>query len=266
MAGPTAFPELNGVLEELVAGTRRALGDNLVGIYLQGSFAVGDADEHSDVDFVAVTERQLTDREQRELQALHERLFRLPSPWAQHLEGSYVTREQLRRVDPARTPWFYFDNGATEPVWDNHDNSAVVRWSLREHGVVLEGPDPTTLVDPISGAELRREVLWVIDDFGDWLRARETWSARLQTLAVISYCRILHTLETGAVASKRTSGVWAREALDTEWRDLIDRALDDRPDPWSKVRETAETSLVRRTLRFVDYAARRSREIPSAAR
>jgi hypothetical protein len=151
-------------------------------------------------------------------------------------------------------------------VWDNHDNSAVVRWSLREHGVVLEGPDPTTLVDPISGAELRCEVLWVIDDFGDWLRARETWSARLQTLAVISYCRILHTLETGAVASKRASGEWAREVLDAEWRDLVDGALDDRPDPWSKVRETAETSLVRRTLRFVDYAARRSREIPSAAR
>lgn len=266
MAGPTAFPELNGVLEELVAGARLALGDNLVGVYLQGSFAVGDADEHSDVDFIAVTERELTAGEQQDVHTLHERLFQLPSPWAQHLEGSYMTRAQLCRVDPGRTLWFYVDNGETEPVWDNHDNSAVVRWSLREHGVVLEGPDPATLVDPISGDELRREVLWVIDDFGDWLRARETWSARLQTLAVISYCRILHTLETGTIASKRASGEWAREALDAEWRALIDRALDDRPDPWSKVRETADASLVRQTLLFVDYAARWSRETPSAAR
>jgi predicted nucleotidyltransferase len=263
---PTAFPELDAVLAQLVAGLRARLGDNLVGVYLQGSFAVGDADEHSDVDFLVVIERELTKDEQHELRALHERLFQLPSHWAKHLEGSYVPRDQLRRVDPKREPWFYFDNGATEPIWDNHDNSAVVRWSLREHGVVLDGPKPTTLVDPVSGDELRREIRWVIDDFGDWLRARRTWSARLQTLAVISYCRILHTLETGAVASKRQSGEWARETLGAEWSDLIQRALDDRPDPWAKVRDTADPGLVRQTLDFVDYAARRSRETPSAAR
>lgn len=263
---PTAFPELDAVLAQLVAGLRATLGDNLVGVYLQGSFAVGDADEHSDVDFLVVIEHELTEDEQRALHALHERLFQLPSHWAQHLEGSYVPREQLRRVDPKRQPWIYFDNGSTEPIWDSHDNSAVVRWSLREHGVVLDGPKPTALVDPVSGDELRREVRWVIDDFGDWLRARQTWSARLQTLAVISYCRILHTLETGAVASKRESGEWARETLDAEWRDLIQHALDDRPDPWSKVRERADASLVRQTLEFVDYVARRSRQTPSAAR
>lgn len=263
---PTAFPELNAVLSQLVAGLRAMLGGNLVGVYLHGSFAVGGADEHSDVDFLVVIERELTEDEQHELRALHERLFQLPSHWAQHLEGSYVPRDRLRRPDPKREPWFYFDNGATEAIWDNHDNSAVVRWSLREHGVVLEGPSPTMLVDSVSGDELRREVRWVIDDYGDWLRARETWSARLQTLAVISYCRILHTLETGVVAPKRESGEWGRETLDAEWRDLIQRALDDRPDPWSKVRETADPSLVRQTLDFVDYAARRSRETPSAAR
>lgn len=263
---PTAFPELNAVLSQLVAGLRAMLGGNLVGVYLHGSFAVGGADEHSDVDFLVVIERELTEDEQHELRALHERLFQLPSHWAQHLEGSYVPRDRLRHPDPKREPWFYFDNGATEAIWDNHDNSAVVRWSLREHGVVLEGPSPTMLVDSVSGDELRREVRWVIDDYGDWLRARETWSARLQTLAVISYCRILHTLETGVVAPKRESGEWARETLDAEWRDLIQRALDDRPDPWSKVRETADPSLVRQTLDFVDYAARRSRETPSAAR
>lgn len=263
---PTAFPELNAVLSQLVAGLRAMLGGNLVGVYLHGSFAVGGADEHSDVDFLVVIERELTEDEQHELRALHERLFQLPSHWAQHLEGSYVPRDRLRRPDPKREPWFYFDNGATEAIWDNHDNSAVVRWSLREHGVVLEGPSPTMLVDSLSGDELRREVRWVIEDYGDWLRARETWSARLQTLAVISYCRILHTLETGVVAPKRESGEWARETLDAEWRDLIQRALDDRPDPGSKVRETADPSLARQTLDFVDYAARRSRETPSADR
>jgi predicted nucleotidyltransferase len=110
---PTPYPELNAVLADLVSSVRQILGENFYGAYLQGSFAVGGADEHSDVDFVVVIERELTDAEQRQLQALQERLFTLPTPWAQHLEGSYVPREQLRKLDPKRRPWFYFDNGAT---------------------------------------------------------------------------------------------------------------------------------------------------------
>jgi predicted nucleotidyltransferase len=126
----TAFPELNAVLGKLVSDAKAVLGDNFVGAYLQGSFAVGDADEHSDVDFLVVTRRALSETEQEGLGRLHERLFALETPWAQHLEGSYVPAKQLRRIDPARAPWFYFDNGAREPIWDGHDNSAVVRWSL----------------------------------------------------------------------------------------------------------------------------------------
>jgi predicted nucleotidyltransferase len=38
------------VLGELVSGARAVLGSNFAGAYLQGSFAVGDADEQSDVD------------------------------------------------------------------------------------------------------------------------------------------------------------------------------------------------------------------------
>ena len=251
----TAYPALDSVLTELVAGARTALEENFVGAYLQGSFAVGDADEHSDVDFIVVLERELTEVEQRELQTLHGRLFELPTHWAQHLEGSYVPRDQLRRVDPERRPWFYFDNGAIEPAWDNHDNSAVVRWSLREHGVVLAGPDPVSLVAPVSGGALRAAVIHDLAVFGDWLRARDTWSARLQTVAVLTYCRILHTLETGIVASKRAAAEWALGALDPGWASLIRRALDERRDPWRKVHEVADPELVTRTLAFVDYAA-----------
>ena len=251
----TPYPALDSVLTELVAGAQAALDENFVGAYLQGSFAVGEADEHSDVDFIVILERELTEVQQRQLHALHERLFELPTYWAQHLEGSYVPREQLRCVDPERRPWFYFDNGATEPAWDGHDNSAVVRWSLREHGVVLAGPDPASLVDRVPAGALRAAVLYDLAAFGDWLRARDTWSARLQTLAVVTYCRILHTLETGIVASKRAAGEWALSALDPDWASLIKRALDERPDPWRKVHEVADPELVTRTLAFVDYAA-----------
>ena len=49
---PTRFPELNELLVELVERARAILAETFVGAYLQGSFAVGDADEHSDCDFL----------------------------------------------------------------------------------------------------------------------------------------------------------------------------------------------------------------------
>ena len=55
MAAPTVYPKLNALLEELVSSVRAILGANFCGAYLQGSFAVGDADVHSDVDFIVAT-------------------------------------------------------------------------------------------------------------------------------------------------------------------------------------------------------------------
>ena len=112
-ARPTPFRELNDVLAVFVAGVRAILGANFCGAYLQGSFAVGDADVHSDVDFIVVTHGQVGDEHAAALQALHQQIYALDTPWAQHLEGSYVPKELLRAIDPSRTPLLYLDNGAT---------------------------------------------------------------------------------------------------------------------------------------------------------
>lgn len=254
----TPFDDLNQLLVELVDGAKEALGDSFCGAYLQGSFAVGDADIHSDVDFIVVTDDEVTPKQQAELQKLHQTLYAAPTPWAQHLEGSYIPRKVLRRPDPDRRPFLYLDNGATELALDNHDNTAVVRWSLREHGVVLAGPGPRELVDPITADELRAEVRWTIDLWQAWFRSVDSIDRRALAVAVLTHARILHTLAIGEVSSKRTAGEWALRALDPEWAPLIHWALEDRPDPWTKVHEPADPALLRRTQLFIDYAARRA--------
>ncbi len=256
---PTPYPDLNAVLAELVSSTREILGENFVGAYLQGSFAVGDADEHSDVDFIVVTHDEVGEAAESQLQAMHERLFSLPTHWAQHLEGSYAPKEQLRRVDPERRPWFYFDNGATVPAWDNHCNTAVVRWSLRERGIVLDGPDPKELIDQVSADDLRADGLWALDEYEAWLPTHTTWSARFQPDSVIAFCRLLHTVETGEVGSKPKAADWALDAVDTEWRPLILEARAERPDPWAKVKQPADPERVERTKAFMDYVTRVAR-------
>src|SRR5713226_10779071 len=103
MVRPTPYPELDSVLEELVASVRVALGHAFVGAYLQGSFAVGDFDRHSDVDFVIVVAHELSDGQVDALQAIHRRIYGLPSDWAQHLEGSYFPAAILRNYDQCST-------------------------------------------------------------------------------------------------------------------------------------------------------------------
>ena len=251
----TPFDDLNQLLVELVVGATEVLGDSFCGAYLQGSFAVGDADADSDVDFIVVTKEDVTPKQQAELQALHQTLYTLPTSWAQHLEGSYIPRKVLRRPDPDRRPLLYLDNGATEFALDNHDNTAVVRWSLREHGVVLAGPDPRELVEPIAADKLRAEMRWALGHWQAWFRSIDSISRRALAVAVLSHARILHTLAIGEVSSKRTAGEWALRALDPEWAPLIRWALEDRPDPWTKVREPADPALLHRTRQFLDYAA-----------
>lgn len=247
------YPELNAVLDELVASVRAILAENFCGAYLQGSFAVGDADIYSDVDFIVVTNDEVGVGQLAALQDMHARIYALDVPWAQHLEGSYIPVRSLRRLDPSRPPYLYLDNGSTELIWDNHCNTEVVRWSLREHGIVLAGPDPKSLVDPVSADQLRREVVTTMREWVDWAKAPDMSPWRQPTL-VLSYCRMLHTLSIGRVTSKREAGEWALGALDPEWATFIQGALDDRPDPGARVHQPAEPETVERTLAFIDYA------------
>jgi predicted nucleotidyltransferase len=65
------YPELHLVLESFIVGVQNALKRNLVGAYLVGSLATGDFDLDSDIDFLIVTDAELSDAELRLLQALH---------------------------------------------------------------------------------------------------------------------------------------------------------------------------------------------------
>jgi hypothetical protein len=254
----TGFPELDELLADFVTGLRAVLGDNFVGAYLTGSFAIGDADVHSDVDWLVVTERALSDEETRELNALHEQLYARDTHWAQHLEGSYAPREELRRPGPQT--WLFLDNGATALEWDTHCNTAVVRWTVRERPTVLAGPDPRELIDPVTADELRAEARPVLAEFAEWAHAPHRghpsgMSRWKQPYVVLTLCRALHTLEAGTVCSKREAGEWAKRSLDPEWRDLIQHALDDRPDPWARTKQDSTPELVARTRAFADAVA-----------
>jgi predicted nucleotidyltransferase len=262
-ASITPYPELNIVLQNLVLNEQEILGDNFVAAYLQGSFATGGFDEHSDCDFIIVINEDLSDLQLRNLQSMHKRIFDLDMEWAKHLEGSYFPKAILRDyIHRGRDLW-YLDNGHSELMKSNHCNTAVVRWTLREYGVILSGPKPSTLIEPIPAKDLRQEILAVIVDWGQQIMAEpKRFNNRFyQSFIVLSYCRMLHDLHNGAIGSKRAGTEWTKRNMDRSWTDLIDRAWLGRPNPALSIRQPANQADFQRTLRFIKEVTRAAEDI-----
>lgn len=252
---PIPYHDLNTILHELVAGIQVALGDNFVGAYLQGSFAVGDFDEHSDVDFVVAIRDDLTEDAIPALNALHDRIYAIDIEWAKHLEGSYFPLDILRDYTRSGGDLWYLEHGDRSLIQSNHCNTGLVRWVVRESGVTLAGPAPSTLVDPIPVQALRSEMRAVINDWGqEILTDSEHFRNRFyQGFIVLSYCRMLHDLLNGVPGSKQAGADWAKSHLDPAWGGLIDRAWGCRPDPATSVRQRPDPADFQATLKFVEY-------------
>jgi hypothetical protein len=260
---PTSYPELNEVLRAFVESVQAILDYAFVAAWLQGSFAVGDFDRHSDVDFIMVVEDELSDDQVQALQTTHARIYRLDSAWAQHLEGSYFPKEVLRRPSQPIKKLWYLDNGSQSLVRSDHCNTVVVRWTAREHGVVLAGPSPATLIDPIPVAVLRQDIMATLQDWGQQILIdSERFNNRFyQSFIVLSYCRMLHDFYTGSIGSKRAGAAWAKASLDPSWAGLIDRTWEGRPNPAVSVRQPADPEDFKSTLEFVRYIMKVSLEV-----
>jgi len=250
---PTSCAELNQVLDELVARIQKILDSDFVGLYLQGSFAVGDYDQHSDVDFIVVMEEELSLTQVDVLQFMHKKIYHLGSEWAKHLEGSYFPVEVLRDFSRCGEQLWFLDHGAQSLIRSDHCNTLLVRSVVREKGISLAGPPPNSLMDPISSDLLREEIFETIHNWGHVILENpadyNNWF--YQCFIVLSYCRMLHDLYHGRPGTKREGAEWAKTVLDPGWSDLIDRTWAGRPDPAQKVKLPADPEDFKKTLQFV---------------
>jgi hypothetical protein len=123
-----------------------SLGRNLLGVYLRGSLQLGVfIPETSDIDVLVVTEQPVDDRQFAALKRLHDRISKLPHPYAKRLEAAYIDRGALRNYRSGlRHPTL---GQGEELAWsEHHANWILERWVVRACGVVLCGPNPERLL------------------------------------------------------------------------------------------------------------------------
>ena len=227
----TAYPELDDLLTDVRGHWQRILGEDLVGAYVQGSFALGAGDLHSDCDFLVATRGRLTDEQVAGLRALHAEVPHRDGHWCHHLEGSVAPVDELGSVTALGREWLFVDHGWDTMQWDDHCNRAYTRWILRERGLTLAGPEPRTWMDQVPAETLRQEsraaLPTLLDDLATWIHIDTiAWGQRY---AVVTACRTLYTIDTAEVASKAGALEWAQRRLDPGWRPLLAQVRDDRP-------------------------------------
>jgi Domain of unknown function (DUF4111) len=229
----TPFEELNALLADLTGSVRDILGNTFVGAYLQGSFALGAGDINSDCDFIIAATVLPSGSTEAQLRRLHDEIPTRAGFWPRHLEGSYADITSLRGIDGLGVRWLFCNHGHRELIWDTHCNNLHTRWILRNHGITVTGPPITDLVDEVPSQALRDAMRLALPEVMVELR---TWApfgtAWAQRCTVSQYCRVLYTLHTARVASKRGALEWARDNLDPRWRSLLTQVIQDRVLGW----------------------------------
>lgn len=258
---PTPFPEVNAILHELLESIQDILGAHFIGMYLEGSLANGDFDQDSDIDFVAVTDVEVTENFFSALQTMHERIARIDSRWAVQLEGSYISQQGLRRYDNANDMHPNIERGSGErlKVTQHEEVWNVHRHILREHGITIIGPAPKTLIDPLTPNDLKQAMLPALNGWATQIlnHPKEIRHRGYQSYIVLTLCRILYTLHSGEVASKRKSASWIKETAGKKRKILIDHAWEGRHHP----QMPADMEEIRQTLDFIKYTLECSQQV-----
>jgi hypothetical protein len=250
----TPYPDINIFLKLLLSNTLSTLGDQVVGLYLGGSLALGDFNPNrSDIDFVAVTFDELAPERVVALQAMHTRLWAAGTKWARRLDGSYVPQQVFRHWTADHPPCPFVEGDGFTVT--QQGSALIQRHIIHQYGVVVAGPRPQEILDPVGAEELRRalheilEISWrpLLDDPA-WVR-----QSRMQPFAILTMCRTLYTLEHGVIASKPVAARWFKQAIGRQWTELIDWALAGPHD--------SESSRLAATLSLIEYTLDRHKHL-----
>jgi hypothetical protein len=223
-------PQTRAQLKSFQDAVQQIVGQDLIGIYLHGSLAMGCFNpQRSDVDLLAVTGRGMAVEVKRELGYLLLARSRNPHP----LEISFLRGQDLH-------PWQYptsFDLHYSE-MWREqyrqHLHSGEWRtWNERQYrdpdlaahitltlqrGIRLHGRPIADVFPRVSKEDY---VASLLDDFEG---ARDE-IAQDPVYGVLNMCRVYWYLLDDRISSKDEAAVWAIDFLPPAFRALVDHAL-----------------------------------------
>ena len=217
-------------VDQLVSILSDYLAEQLVGVYLHGSLAMGCFNpSHSDVDLLVIT----TDRMPLTLKRQVIEALLVCSQQPQPIEISLLTQTQL-------VPWRYptpFDlhysemwraayvrdlASGTWQAWDADEHRdpdlAAHITILNKRGICLAGAPIADIFPAVPGDDYHAALAADIHDSLASIAANPVYT-------ILNCCRTYAYIRDGHVFSKEEGGAWAIQALPADLRDMVAAAL-----------------------------------------
>lgn len=231
------------------------LSSSLYGIYLYGSLALDAFEElESDIDMVVLTRQVLSEAEVVRIKLIHQALTSI-DPFGKRLAPLYIPLQACGKLNSEIAPYPYASDGRFFAS-GYFDLNAVTWWMIKERGIRLLGPDPSTLPLSTSWRDVQQAMQYNLDGY---------WSekARRRYLFLFNYwvitatatlCRILTALEENEIISKSQALARWHNRLPARWQLLIAEAQRLRQHSGSPALYGTRLKRMQETLAFIEYA------------
>lgn len=231
------------------------LGTDLVGVYQYGSVISGGFDPSlSDLDLVVVTEPAIETIEFNVLRGAVDRLKAREPDWADRLDLAFIGQERLASFR-AGGPLVSISHDESLHVDPDASDWLQTWFLIRDADRPLLGPSATSLVPPI---EIREFLLGVALDVDHFVAAvRDEPRSGSVAYRLLTLCRILRSLESGALCTKQDGADWTAARF-PEWAAVIQVAWDVRSSDGAREFSREERAEVGRLLEQLAEHIRRT--------
>lgn len=216
------------LLQRFTEMSKAVFGENLVGVYLHGSLAMGCFNpEKSDLDLILIVERDIPSVQKLEFLKFVVELNREAPP--KGLELSIVKREYCApfvyptpyefHFSPAHLALAQEDPQVYIQKLQGTDKDLGAHFTIINHyGVTLYGEKISEVFAPVPMADY-------IDSI--WLDVEGARKDILENpmYIVLNLCRVLAYLQEELVLSKKSGGAWGAEKLPEAYRETVQTAL-----------------------------------------
>ncbi|MFD2444232.1 aminoglycoside adenylyltransferase domain-containing protein [Bacillus sp. CGMCC 1.16607] len=212
------------------------LPNALEGLYLHGSIALNAYEgESSDIDFIAVTNRRLTEYDFENLSIIHKKI---EIKYKSEMDGVYILWDdigKLHSINSVEHFLFYNDN---ELSYGPYFNFNPITWFLlKNKGINVLGPMPSTFQYSDKSLDI---VSYVKENMNTYWASRITWiensyeeliklpSSQIEVeieWSVLGILRQFYTLKENEIISKINAGEYGLLHTTAESHNIIKEAI-----------------------------------------
>jgi streptomycin 3"-adenylyltransferase len=216
------------VIDNFSSMSQAMIGENLIGIYLHGSMAMGCFNPNkSDIDLLVVIDDNLSDMQKMEFMKQVVRLNE-EAP-AKGLELSIVKREYCNPVvyptpfelhfSPMHLQWFRDNPQHYVEHMKGEDKDLVAHFTIiHRYGSVLYGEAIETVFGEVPQKDYMDSIWYDVES------ARED-IINEPVSVTLNLCRVLAFVKEDLCLSKQQGGEWGILHIDVKYRELISQAI-----------------------------------------